>query len=123
MSAEKSTQDLPSIEWTGKFFKAKFPVGKLPMDVIGKEGFVLDFEVEPEFVYIVKIREAPVGPWTPGFITPFTNQQFEGLKPNTAYELQVITKSTHGESPPVSIKAKTNSHGGLDNIIPFPSKR
>ena len=113
----------PSINWDGKTFKVNIPLPDLPKDLNRQKGLVLDMEVEPSLVYVVRIREAGTDRWSPGFVTPFTQQQIQDLKPNTEYELQVTAKNKHGESPPNSIRVKTNRHGSLGNVIPFPSNR
>ena len=120
---DKSNDHHPSIQWNGKAFKARLPVAELPKGVPGQKGFVLDCELEPALVYLVRIRKSKDGEWSPGFITPFTTQQFDYLEANTEYEIEVVPRGKHGDGPPQTIKAKTNPHGSLSNVIPFPRKR
>ena len=132
--ADKAPSPEPSVQWDGKTFKIIMPLGPLPKGLAIDESFVLETEIEPAIVYVVRMRELGKDQWGPGFITPFTHCNFRDLKPNTEYELQVTAKNkawrertnlNQGQNQCTRELGKRNPVPQQENVndVPFGRKR
>ena len=103
-------QKAPPVRWN-------WETGTFSVSLSGLKGFegfrkdIIEAEWAPPVLSIVRIREADTEDWSIGFITPLNGCRFEGLKPNTDYEIEVKTKNKHGTSPPTFIKFRTGEEG------------
>ena len=103
----------PKIHWDGKTWHVNLPIDG---------GKMLEASWKPGTTYVVRIREKGTEHWSFGFETPVTGCTFTDLKPDTAYELQIRTKTARGEGPPAFISIRTNPVGDTTNVIPFPKR-
>ena len=103
----------PSIQWDGRTWVVRLPV---------EDGNVLEATWKPGSTYIVRIRAAGEETWSFGFETPLTHLSFDGLKPDTEYELQIRTRSAAGKGKPQILRVYTGPTGNTDNVIPFPRR-
>ncbi len=109
------TQDSqqPSAKWDSK--SRKFEVSLPTPDGVFDASWIST----PSFV--VRIQEKGSDEWSPGFETPFNSCTFTGLKPNTAYILEVRAKNDAGESEPAYIELRTLPDGTLSGGGPVPN--
>lgn len=102
------TQDTPPVQWDGD---RKCFVVTMTMN-----GMTCEAEWRPDVFYVVRIRETGTGDWSVGFVTPLTGCEFDGLKPNTEYELEVRAKNDAGVSEPVFLASRTLPDGRLQDM-------
>ena len=102
-------QTAPKIEWKDGEFQVSLPV---------QDGRV-EAKWRPGVTSVVRIREAGMDSWSPGFETPLNGCSFVGLNPNTGYEIQLTHKNSAGEGPAVIKRIKTGPDGGGGKVIPF----
>ena len=73
--------------------------------------------------FVARIREAGTDQWSVGFETPFRCCRFVGLKPDTAYEVEVRFRTAGGEREPGIVRIHTGAQGGSGgNVVPFPKR-
>ena len=106
-------QTQPGVRWDGTTW---FVTLSLP------DGQVIDAKWESGLTYVVRIREKGAAEWSFRFETPVTGCTFTDLKPDTKYEVQVRTKTAHGDGAPTFTSIRTSPTGGATNIIPFPRR-
>ena len=75
--------------------------------------------MDPDFTYVIRVRESGTDAWSFGFETPVTHCTFVDLKPGTEYEVQIRTKHAGREGQPTYAKIQTNPKGNGENVIPF----
>ena len=97
-------QDNPPVSWNAD---AK----KFSISMAGPDGGGVEAEWEPQITYVVRIREVGTDEWSYGFETPLTSCGFDGLKPDTEYEVEVRAKNDSGVSEPSVSKVRTKADG------------
>ncbi len=63
--------------------------------------------------YVVQLRETNSRNWSFGVVTPLTHRGFNGLTPDTEYDMEVRTRIDGSESDLAIIKVRTNPAGEL----------
>ena len=109
---EQSTSEVPRIEWESGELKITLPM----------KGGTVNAKWRPQRTAVIRIRESGAEAWSPGFETPLNGFTFVDLHPNTEYEFQVTYKTADGEGPPIQLRHTTRPDGGVDNVVPFPTK-
>ena len=99
----------PSVRWDSqsRTFDVTLPV---------ENDRVIDAKIQLPQSFVVRIREKGVDEWSPGYDTPFNQFTFVGLKPDTAYEIQVTARNDAGEGSPAFHEARTLADGTLGDI-------
>lgn len=82
------SQETPPVAWDADAKTFKISLGGI------------DAEWQPPYTYVVRIREYPGGEWSVGFESPLTGCDFQDLKPDTDYEVEVRAKNSAGLSEP-----------------------
>ena len=90
---------------------------QLPVLRKAPKGSVIEAEITPGTISVVRVREAGAGNWLVGFETPLTNARLIELKPDTEYEVEIRYKNSAGEGPGKCVTVRTKPDGKI-NFFP-----
>ena len=104
--------DAPSAEWDGRTMTVRLPDPR--------RRRVMEAKWDVNTTSVARIREVGTEQWSVGFETPFRCCRFVGLKPDTAYEVEVRYRTSGGEGEPGIVRIHTGAQGAsCSNVVPF----
>ncbi len=107
--------DAPSAEWDGRTMTVRLPDPR--------RRRVMEAKWDVNRTSVARIREVGTDQWSVGFETPFRCCRFVGLKPDTAYEVEVRFRTSAGEGEPAIVRIHTGPQGASSsNVVPFPRR-